>query len=280
MHIQRQVLQSCIHLLTNGVLLSFQPIFKLILHFLFYFRARIKKLRNTDPAKSNMDTYHALIMDTFDTVCNFKARVGGIYLSGCHVMDGQKYICMDELMADIQNQSCIVYSFGIGGDWSFEDGIGAFGCKVYAYDPSINHAEIRSENVTFRKIGVVGHTTNDDKYKTLETILKDNGHTNTKISYLKLDIEKGELTALPAWLGSKSLDNIKQIAMEVHLQPPEEKVTLDFLRTFKNLELQGNYRIFNWEANNCWKNYNKKYDYFGLVEIVLKKINPESSCSA
>ena len=166
-----------------------------------------------------MDTYHALVMDTFDTTCHLKVRVGGQYLSGCHVMDGQKYVCMDEIMKDITNQECIVYSFGIGGDWSFEDGIAAFGCKVFAYDPTIDHAEVRSENIRFKKIGVVGETSNDDdKYQTLEKILKDNGHTHTKISYLKLDIEAAELTAIPIWMTSGSLKNIKQIAMEVHLE--------------------------------------------------------------
>ena len=226
-----------------------------------------------------MDTYHAIIMDTFDTVCNIKARLGGQYLSGCHVMDGQKYICMDELMMDIQNQECIVYSFGIGYDWSFEDGIAGFGCKVYAYDPTIDHATVRSKNIAFKKIGVVGEASNDKRYQTLNQILRENGHTQTKISYLKLDIEAHELSGLPLWLKSGALENVEQLAIEVHLEPPEEKVTLEFLQTFKDLELQGNFRIFNWEANNCWKNYNRNYDYFGLVEIVLKKINLNSSCS-
>ena len=226
-----------------------------------------------------MDTYHAIIMDTFDTVCHVKARLGGKYLSGCHVMDGQKYVCMDQLIEDINNQECIVYSFGIGGDWSFEDGIADFGCKVFSYDPTIDHAETRSENIRFKKIGVVGEPGDDKNYQTLDKILQENGHTNTKISYLKLDIESHELSGLPLWLNSGALDNVEQLAMEVHLEPPEEKVTLEFLKTFKDLELKGNFRIFNWEANNCWKNYNRNYDYFGLIEIVLKKINPSTACS-
>ena len=186
---------------------------------------------------------------------------------------------MDELMMDIQNQECIVYSFGIGNDWSFEDGIASFGCKVYAYDPTIDHAAVRSKNIAFKKIGVVGEANNDKSYQTLNQILRENGHTQTKISYLKLDIEAHELSGLPLWLRSGALENVEQLAIEVHLEPPEEKVTLEFLQTFKDLELQGNFRIFNWEANNCWKNYNRNYDYFGLVEIVLKKINLNSSCS-
>ena len=219
-------------------------------------------------------------MDTYDTVCQLRYRIGGMYLSGCHVYDGQKYVCMDELMEDIANNECIVYSFGIGGDWTFEDTIGAFGCKVYAYDPTIDHPKNRSENVKFDKIGVSAETSDDKKYQTLDAILSTNGHTTTKISYLKLDIEGAEMKGLSAWLESGSLDKVQQIAMEVHLIAAEQKnETLEFLQTIKDLHLKGNYRVFNWEANNCWKNYNKNENYFRLAEIVLTKINPEISCA-
>ena len=97
---------------------------------------------------------------------------------------------------------------------------------------------------------------------------------------MKLDIEGHELTGLPIWLNSGSLNNIEQIAMEVHLDPPEEDVTLEFLQTFKDLELLGNFRIFNWEANNCWKNtWGRNFEYYGLIEIVLKRIYPSNMCS-
>ena len=173
-----------------------------------------------------------------------------------------------------------MYSFGISGDWTFEDTIGSLGCKVYAYDPTIDHPKKRSRNVSFKKIGVAAATSNDKKYQTLDAILHTNGHTNIKISYLKLDIEGAELKGLLAWLESGSLDKVQQIAIEVHLVGAEEKnQTSEFLHTIKDLHLKGNYRIFNWEANNCWKNYNKNEDYFRLAEIVLKKINQEVSCA-
>ena len=97
---------------------------------------------------------------------------------------------------------------------------------------------------------------------------------------MKLDIEGHELTGLPIWLNSWALNNIEQIAMEVHLDPPEAGVTLEFLQTFKDLELIGNFRIFIWEANNCWKNiWGRNLDYYGLIEIVLKKVNSNNLCS-
>ena len=240
----------------------------------------MRRLRATVATESTMHTYHSIVMDTFDTVCNVKTKVGGKYIKGCYVMDGQKYVCMDDLMEDIRNEKCIVYSFGIGHDWSFEDNLAKMGCEVFAFDPTIeikdalNHSEI-----TFKSIGLKGDPNIEDiYYKSLSTILEENGHLDTKISYLKLDIEAHELAGIPIWLKTGSLDNVQQIGMEVHLEPPTQNVTLDFLQTFKDLQLQGRFRIFNWEANNCWKNVNKQYKYFGLSEIVLKKIDPMNSC--
>ena len=252
---------------------------QICIYFLF-FRDRIKKLKTINISQSTIDTYHEIIMDTYDTVCKIKIRLGGKYLPVCHVMDGQKYVCMDELVEDIRNENCIVYSFGIGEDWSFEEAIAGMGCNVYAYDPTIDPPKFLSGKIKFTRLGVLGVSKNSNQnYHTLDHIFRDNGHIRANISYMKLDIESHELSGLPVWLNSGLLNQVQQIAVEIHLQASEEQPTLDFLQTFKNLSLVGNFRHFNWEANNCWKNLNKNMNFFGLVEIVLKKINPTTSCS-
>ena len=43
-------------------------------------------------------------------------RVGGQWLE--KQVDGDKFVCFDSILS---KQSCIVYSFGISNDWSFED---------------------------------------------------------------------------------------------------------------------------------------------------------------
>ena len=49
-------------------------------------------------------------------------RVGGQWHTGGpgqhHQVDGDKFICLDPLL---NKDSCIVYSFGVAGDWTFED---------------------------------------------------------------------------------------------------------------------------------------------------------------
>ena len=44
--------------------------------------------------------------------------------------DGLKYVCMDKLYADIIADKCLVYSFGLADNWSFEESMTALGCRV------------------------------------------------------------------------------------------------------------------------------------------------------
>ena len=45
-------------------------------------------------------------------------------------MDGVKKICMDQLYDDVKTNSCLVYSFGLSTDWSFEEVMALLGCQV------------------------------------------------------------------------------------------------------------------------------------------------------
>ena len=55
-------------------------------------------------------------------------RVGGQWHFGGpgqhHQVDGDKFICLDPLL---NKDSCIVYSFGVAGDWTFEDQMDSIG---------------------------------------------------------------------------------------------------------------------------------------------------------
>lgn len=43
--------------------------------------------------------------------------------------DGKKLVCMDSRF-NIKPGNCLVFSFGINNEWSFEDDFDKFGCKV------------------------------------------------------------------------------------------------------------------------------------------------------
>ena len=44
--------------------------------------------------------------------------------------DGGKAICLDDIHTDIKNKECLIYSFGIADDWTFEEYMASLGCKV------------------------------------------------------------------------------------------------------------------------------------------------------
>lgn len=240
---------------------------------------RIQKLRESKPAESSRDDFHTIVMDTFDTVCHTKVKLGGEYHQKCHVRDGQKYICMDELMEDMRAGKCLVYSFGLAQDWTFEEMVAGMGCRVFAYDPTVDAPAGISPNITFRKLGVAASTAKSDaNYRTLDELIRENRHETTTISYLKMDVEGAEIAGLPAWLESGALSHVDQLALEIHISPIEEdEATKNFFQIFKNLQLSGNFRIFNWDPNICWKNI-AKFDYFRLLEVAFRKIDPSTSC--
>ena len=51
-------------------------------------------------------------------------RIGGHWLK--RQVDGDKFICMDNLLV---NEKCLIYSFGIANDWTFEDQMDSAGHK-------------------------------------------------------------------------------------------------------------------------------------------------------
>ena len=52
--------------------------------------------------------------------------------------DGLKYVCMDRLRTAINADKCLVYSFGLADDWSFEESMMELGCKVAIVDKRIS----------------------------------------------------------------------------------------------------------------------------------------------
>ena len=68
-----------------------------------------------------------------------------------------------------------------------------------------------------------------------------------------MDIEQAELEGLPAWLASGALDNVQQIALEIHLTE-DVNVSVNFLKTLKKLYFEGNFRLISYEPNGCYRN--------------------------
>jgi len=134
--------------------------------------------------------------------------------------DGGWDVCMLPRVAP--KPGCIVYSFGIKNDWSFDEAMSNhFGCQVKAWDPSTgksNHTH--SEKVKFFNLGLGGSNhINKRKWtmRTFSSLLKDQGHEEDIIDFLKFDIEGSEWEVIPNMYKEHSWRNVKQIAFEVHI---------------------------------------------------------------
>ena len=94
-------------------------------------------------------------------------------------VDGDKFVCLDDML---EKDDCVVYSFGLAADWTFEDQMDVIGCSVYAYDHTVSASQYRGENILFFKTGL-GF---GKDLKPLSQIIRENGHTDKIIDYLKV----------------------------------------------------------------------------------------------
>ncbi|KAK2717612.1 uncharacterized protein LOC136038959 [Artemia franciscana] len=155
-----------------------------------------------------------------ENACKSKKSFGGKFYFK-NYFDGNKTLCLDNDVMPDPNGKCLIYSFGVNKDWSFEEAMQAYGCKVLAFDPSIGKKPFKySDKIHFYDFGLGKVDDLSDpggwKLRTLGTLLDKFGHTNKIIDVLKIDIEGAEYEALLEMLESGVLMNVKQIAMEVH----------------------------------------------------------------
>ena len=152
-------------------------------------------------------------------------------------VDGQYPVCLDDTVKPNLSylhklngqfleikKSCLVYSFGIHSDWSFDEAMEAYGCEVFSFDPSINETDHdHSKGVHFYNLGL-GHKNevNDISGWTLKTLdsiyeMLTPRHGATIIDYLKIDIEWNEWEVLKQILQSGILGIVRQLSVEFHL---------------------------------------------------------------
>ena len=227
--------------------------------------------KNESPTEL-LEKFHEVMMDPYNMACAHGQRFGGKYHPSCKYRVGATFVCVDDLLNEVIDGTCLIYSVGIKQDWAFEDFMDDIGCKVFALDSTVSHPPMRGNNITFSRLGV---SIKPNKLDTLRSILQTNGHTMTKIFYLKLDIEGVELLGLSKWLNSGALDYVQQIAIKFHLHKIGS--TLIFFEIIKRLYVDGKYRLISYDMNECYddKSKSKNRTYFGLANIVLQKITTD-----
>lgn len=208
------------------------------------------------------------------------------------VTDGGWEVCEDE--AYKPKRPCLVYSFGVGDDFSFDDAIvKRYGCEVHSFDPSMKSKDYqRPSSVNFHAIGLAnfsGQASNGWKMSTLRDIQQSLAHTEKELAVLKLDIEEWEWKVLPSLLKGGHLSRVRQLLLELHQcdgcsqynpdqldkEPPKERYTLA-LGILGELYQLG-FRIF-WQHQNRACNYVSKFGWVernACCELHLVRTEPE-----
>ncbi|OWA51112.1 putative Methyltransferase-like protein 24 [Hypsibius exemplaris] len=141
-------------------------------------------------------------------------------------IDGQYAVCLDRLLPKMLSMSmansCLVYSFGVNDDWSFDDALHGRGCEVHSFDPSSGGpSHKRGLRHWFHAWGL-GTRINALKPKwkmlTYAQIRQKLGHEGRPVDVLKLDMEGSEWSFLESTLMDhpSMLDAVDQLIMEIH----------------------------------------------------------------
>jgi len=153
----------------------------------------------------------------------------------------------DMCLADpyVPKSPCLIYSFGINNDFSFDDAVAAtYNCTVRSFDPSMQaNTHRRSANVWFYKIGIGGKDEVNHKnwpLKTLKSLLNMFNETDRTIDYLKMDVEGSEWATIVNIHKSGVLSKVRQFALEIHVGVKAKAAQLhNFYKTLRLLEDAG-----------------------------------------
>jgi len=198
-----------------------------------FFNNLIKEMKKNEKYKEAKECYYNN-KDTciYKYFCPKKVIGKNLKLFG-NLGDGA-YILTDDLK-DIN----VAYSFGISNEFSFDLKIADQGIDVYMYDHTINDLDFNSYNIGqnknfehdinyyknklhFFQIGITGSNNHKNNMKTLNEILRDNGHLDEKKMILKMDVEGFEWDVING-LSDDILKRFKYITLELHLDnnPPD-----------------------------------------------------------
>ncbi|XP_070196002.1 uncharacterized protein [Littorina saxatilis] len=165
--------------------------------------------------------YHSYL-DNVHYHCKRTIKLGNL-------IDGGYKVCDDRQFRP--RRPCLVYSFGIRNDFSFDDAVASvYGCNVSSFDPSMDANNHRhSSMVTYYKLGLGGKggqleekgeqlkAENHWTVKSMSDIKKMLGHQDRILDVVKIDIETSEWPALADMAASGELSTVRQLLMEFHI---------------------------------------------------------------
>ena len=118
---------------------------------------------NSSELEDNVVVSQKFFQQLKDSSCHLHFEFGGrVYRdvirsdnSTVAGIDGQKAVCLDPGLAPPPGM-CVVYSFGLSDDWSFDSAMASYGCDVYSFDPSIQNPTMpnNSQRIHYFNMGL------------------------------------------------------------------------------------------------------------------------------
>ena len=189
--------------------------------------------------------FYDLYLSSVQMACKQNIRIGAIRDGGWNICHDNKYRL---------KRQCLVYSFGIHNDFSFDDEVNmVYGCDVYSFDPSMGCDNYKhADHIWFQNIGIGGKNYQKGTWqlRTLDSITELLHHNKRDIDILKMDVEASEWPALDQMLQSGILVRVRQLFVEFHSHNSQYLSYLEILRKIYDY----GFRIF-WTH----KNYNCRW---------------------
>lgn len=181
--------------------------------------------------------------------CKLAHDFGGLILRNPSGIDGQKTVCIDPEVAPDPDE-CLVYSFGINNEWSFDEEIRNYGCEVFSFDPSmgVDHHD-HGPGIHFYNWGLGDKEETSVKGWTIRSLssIYNNltaRHGKRIIDYLKIDVESAEWKALPEMMASGMLSNVRQLGIEIHFGVNETMAkNREWAKLLRSIEKMGMVRF-------------------------------------
>lgn len=246
-------------------------------------RAMVEKEEDGEliTAKEVQDTLTMMeeAVTTVEAPCKRMALFGGVLTCSCSekkcARDGGKFVCLDP---DVMPppRSCLALNFGIGYEFSFDEALANYGCRVIALDPTNSNVTNRvhqanlthslpslrlkgsrellvsRRNIHALTLGLankdytmvlnlttdsVGYRTNVAAYRTYRSLLRI--LDNPRVDLLKIDIEGNEWDVFQEILSSPDAPKLLQHVRQILME-----VHFDFLKPSMKADevLQGAWR--------------------------------------
>ncbi|XP_071083168.1 probable methyltransferase-like protein 24 [Haliotis cracherodii] len=175
-------------------------------------------------------TYHSYL-DNVDIMCSRKLRMGNLGDGGWEICDDREYRPV---------KPCIVYSFGINFDFTFDDDTAKnYECGVFSFDPSMKkNSYQRSARVRFLNVGIDRENTVNGQHWEMHTLGRVKAmlnHQEKIIDVLKMDVEHSEWRSLPEMVVSRNLSSVRQLLVEYHGMCTDRNECIQMLKVLKDV---------------------------------------------